>query len=394
VEKARVDKMLSHEEIAKLISSVGCGIGKEEFDVSKCRYGKIIIMTDADVDGSHIRTLLLTFLFRHMRPLMESGKVFVAQPPLYQVKRGKQLEYLLDDRVLNKKLAELGLAGTALLVRVEGTSERIIDGDLLRSLVSQLDALEAQIRVLSRRGIHFEAFLREHRDPKRGLPKVLATIHRPGEAMPERHYLSDEAAVAELQIRESGAHGPVEVMEARHVLFLSSDDATADGETDLPAHRMVRYQLPECRVLDEIISAIETFAIPITDLFLKREELVTGEMPPAKFVLRAESGELIDLDNLAAVAPGVRDLGRKGLAVKRFKGLGEMNADELWETTMDREKRTLLRVVISDDMGDIEQADLDSREADRIFRLLMGDNVEDRRRFIEENAVNVKNLDV
>ncbi len=147
-------------------------------------------------------------------------------------------------------------------------------------------------------------------------------------------------------------------------------------------------------MLDEIIARIESFGLSIDDLFLKREELVTGELPPAKFVLRDRDGNLVELDNLAAVAPGVRDIGREGLAIKRFKGLGEMNADELWETTMDRSHRTLLRVVISDDMNDLEQVDLDAREADRIFRLLMGDNVEERRRFIEENALNVKNLDI
>jgi DNA gyrase subunit B len=391
VEKARVDKMLAHEEITKLISAVGCGIGKEEFDLSKCRYGKIIIMTDADVDGSHIRTLLLTFLFRHMRPLMEGGRIFVAQPPLYQVKKGKSVEYVLDDRVLNRKLAELGLVGTGLLVRESGRAERVIEGGPLRALVNQLDALEGQTRILARRGISFAELVRNNRSPKHGLPKILACIYRPGESEPRREYLYDEQGMAELGRRESGEHGVVEVMEARHVLLSQSDNG---GEVDLPAHRIVRYQLPECRVLDGVLAVIESSGLSVDDLFMIREELVTGELPPAKFLLRDANGELTDLDNLLAVAPGVRDLGRKGLGIKRFKGLGEMNSDELWETTMDREKRTLLRVIISDDMNDLEQADLDAREADRIFRLLMGDNVEDRRRFIEDNAVNVKNLDV
>jgi DNA gyrase subunit B len=391
VEKARVDKMLAHEEITKLISAVGCGIGKEEFDLSKCRYGKIIIMTDADVDGSHIRTLLLTFLFRHMRPLMEGGRIFVAQPPLYQVKKGKSVEYVLDDRVLNRKLAELGLVGTGLLVRESGRAERVIEGGPLRALVNQLDALEGQTRVLARRGISFAELVRNNRSSKHGLPKILACIYRPGEPEPHREYLYDEPGMAELGRRESGEHGVVEVMEARHVLLSQSDNG---GEVDLPAHRIVRYQLPECRVLDGVLAVIESSGLSVDDLFMIREELVTGELPPAKFLLRDANGELTDLDNLLAVAPGVRDLGRKGLGIKRFKGLGEMNSDELWETTMDREKRTLLRVIISDDMNDLEQADLDAREADRIFRLLMGDNVEDRRRFIEDNAVNVKNLDV
>ncbi|MGB2986962.1 MAG: DNA gyrase subunit B [Phycisphaerae bacterium] len=394
VEKARIDKMLSHDEITKLISSVGCGIGKEEFDVSKFRYGKLVIMTDADVDGSHIRTLLLTFLFRHMRPLIEAGHVYIAQPPLYQVKKGKHIEYLLDDRVLNRKLAELGLAGTSLLVREEGRDEKVIEGQNLRMLVTQLDGLDTQIRVLARRGLQFRGLVHNHRDAERGLPKMLVYIHRPGHESPERKYLYSEADLTELRERESDEHGDVEVMEARHVLLAQADNGRGNGEADLPEHRIVRYQLAECRVLDEIIAKIESFGLSTDDLFLKREELITGELPPAKFVLRQEDGKLIELDNLAVVAPGIRDLGRAGLAIKRFKGLGEMNAEELWETTMDRSERTLLRVVISEDMTDLEQADLDAREADRIFRLLMGDNVEERRRFIEENAVNVKNLDI
>ncbi|MEK7757137.1 MAG: toprim domain-containing protein, partial [Planctomycetota bacterium] len=295
VEKARVDKMLAHDEITKLISAVGCGIGKEEFDLSKCRYGKIIIMTDADVDGSHIRTLLLTFLFRHMRPLMEAGKIFVAQPPLYQVKKSKNVEYVLDDRTLNRKLAELGLVGTALLVRQEGRGERIIEGEPLRALVTQLDTLEAQTRVLARRGIAFADLVHRHRHPKHGLPKILACICRPNETEPHREYLYDEQGLAELRRKESGEGGMVEVMEARHVLLSHSDNG---GEADLPTHRIVRYQLPECRALDAVLASIESSGLSVDDLFLVREELVTGELPPAKFLLRDGSGELTELDNL------------------------------------------------------------------------------------------------
>ncbi len=394
VEKARIDKMLAHEEITKLISAVGCSIGKEEFDSSKCRYGRIIIMTDADVDGSHIRTLLLTFLFRHMRPLVENGRIYVAQPPLYQVKKGKHVEYVLDDRALNEKLAELGIVGAALIVRPKGGDESIIEGDGLRELCGHLDALDAQSKVLARRGIGLGALIRHERHSGHGLPKMLACVYRPDQESPERIYLYTEEDLAALRERESGVHGEAEVMEARHVLLAQAENGRGNNDADLPPHRIVRYELAECRALDETIARIEAFGLPIDDLFLQREELVTGELPPAKYLLRQESGDLVELDNLAAVAPGVRDLGRAGLAIKRFKGLGEMNADELWETTMDARHRTLLRVVISEDMEDLEQANLDAREADRIFRLLMGDNVEQRRRFIEDNAANVKNLDI
>ncbi len=396
VEKARIDKMLSHDEITKLISAVGCGIGKEEFDSSKCRYGKLIIMTDADVDGSHIRTLLLTFLFRHMRPLVEEGRIYVAQPPLYQVKKSKHLEYVLDDRLLNEKLANLGLQGTVLIVRDEQGVERVIEGAGLRSLIDQLDALEAQTRILARRGIAFKDLVLRFRHAERGLPKMLVYVHRPGEDKAERRFVRDEEELAELRDCESGEQGKVEIVEAGHVLSAGNgrDRGDGNGDADLPAHRIVRYQLAECRLLDEILAHIESHGLSVGDLFLVREELVTGELPPARFMLRTAEEKQIELDNLLMVAPGVRDVGREGLAIKRFKGLGEMNADELWETTMDPEARTLRRVVISEDMSDMEQADLDAREADRIFRLLMGENVEQRRQFIEDNATNVKNLDV
>jgi len=397
VEKARIDKMLSHDEITKMISSIGCGIGEDEFNVDKCRYGKIIIMTDADVDGSHIRTLLLTFLFRHMRPLLEAGKIYVAQPPLYQVKKGKQIEYLLDDRVLNQKLAEIGLQGTSLLVCEEGKGPRAVDADSLASLIEDLDQLEAQSRVLSRRGLSFFELVSEHRDPQKGLPKLLVNVIRPG-AAPERLYLADDEALEAMKKDESRDGVTVEVVEARHALLAESENGNGstngNGEGALPPYRIVRSQLPECRILDEILAHIEQLGLTVDDLFLKREELVTGELPLAKFILKPSDGDPVEVDNLRQVASAIRDMGRKGLAIKRFKGLGEMNSEELWETTMNKDARTLLRVVVSEDMDDLEQSDLDGREADRIFRLLMGDNVEDRRRFIEDNAVNVKNLDV
>jgi DNA gyrase subunit B len=259
--------------------------------------------------------------------------------------------------------------------------------------VAQLDALEVQARVLARRGIAFEHLVRNLRSADHGLPKMLVFIHRSGEEAPEEHYLYTEDDLEQLRAREAAVHGELEVTEARHVLLAQAEQAK-NGDGDLPDHRMVRYPLAECRVLDDIIAKIESFGVPIDDLFLEREELVTGELPPAKYLLREADGGEMDLDNLKGVAPGVRDLGREGLVIKRFKGLGEMNADELWETTMDPAIRTLMRVVISDDMADLEQADLDAREADRIFRLLMGENVEQRRRFIEDNATNVKNLDI
>ena len=249
--------------------------------------------------------------------------------------------------------------------------------------MTQLDGLDAQRRVLARRGIRFEELVHGHRDPQRGLPKMLVCIHRPGQETAERRYLYDEQDLARLRAEESGQHGEVEIVEARHVLLAATDNGRGNGESDLPEHRVVRYQLAECRVIDGIIEKIESFGLSVDDLFLEREELVTGELPPAKFVLREKDGKLVELDNLAALGPGVRDLGRTGLAIKRFKGLGEMNPDQLWRATMDPATRTIYKVFIEDGM-----------QADELLTTLMGQEVEPRRKFIEDHALEAANLDV
>ncbi|MEE9297232.1 MAG: toprim domain-containing protein, partial [Phycisphaerae bacterium] len=393
VEKARVDKMLSHEEITKIISAVGCGIGQEDFDLSKRRYGKIIIMTDADVDGSHIRTLLLTFLFRHMRPLIEDGRVFVAQPPLYQVKRGKRVDYLLNDRALNSQLSELGLVDTRLRVRQDG-SERIIDGEELARLTQTLDGIEDQARVLNRRGVELREVLQDHYDADLGPPTILALVHLASADKPERRFFHSDEALMKFRDAEAARHGPIEVVESRH-MEVAERGANGNGkEEGGSAHRIVRIELAECRILAEHVRVIQSLGLSPDDYFMERVENVAGELPPAMFLLQHGDREPMEVSNLAQVARGIRQLGGEGLAIKRYKGLGEMNADELWETTMDRSKRTLLRVIVSADMDDPEQIDLDAREADRIFRVLMGDNVEARRQFIDENALYVRNLDV
>jgi DNA gyrase subunit B len=388
VEKARVDKMLSHDEITKIISAVGCGIGKDDFDVEKRRYGKIIIMTDADIDGSHIRTLLLTFLFRHMRPLVDGGFIFVAQPPLYQVKKGKRIEYLLNDRDLNTRLSSLGLDETTLLVRKDD-GERRIEGEALARLMKVLEAIEAQERVLGRRGVSLKDVLVTHRDASGAAPTIMAFVHRVGDDTPERWFFADEDALLSFKDEEVARHGPVEIVEASHVLARVEDEDDEIGE-----HRIVRHELGECRNLVALVRRLVEIGLTADELFLQRAENVAGELPPAQFVLRHGENDPVELDNLSEVAQGIRDIGSGGLGIKRYKGLGEMNAEELWETTMDRGNRTLMRVRVTEDEEDAEQLDLDAREADRIFRVLMGDNVEQRRQFIEENAIHVKNLDI
>ncbi len=358
VEKARLHKILAHNEIVEIIKALGTGIGTEEFDISKLRYGRIILMTDADVDGSHIRTLLLTFLFRHLRPLIEAGHVYIAQPPLYQLKKGKQVEYVIDDASLNRRLGELGREGTALEIRRGGdTPPRILEGNELSSLVALLERIDANGRVLGRRGILLRDFV-ERYWPSGSLPTIRALFQG------QDHYFATEEEF--------------EVFERQH---------GADGEN------VVRSDLSEAKSLADAFRNLDDYGCSPDDLFLKREEQVTGELTDAVFILRHGS-DLTELHNLSEVAGGVRNIGGRGWEVKRFKGLGEMNKEELWETTMDPANRVLRKVVVGETDSDIEQADLDAAEADRIFSILMGENVELRRDFIERNAVNVKNLDV
>ena len=384
VEKARIDKMLSHDEIKTLIVALGCGIGTDEFDVTKRRYGKIILMCDADVDGSHIRTLLLTFLFRHMRPLIDGGYVYVAQPPLFQLKKSKRQEYVLNEGVLNRKLTEWGLDGTSLVL--VGDRDRERNGDELAELYRSLEKIETQGRILQRRGIDMQALINRHRDENGKLPTYRAVVYRPEETTPTEYFGYSDEEFERLVNEEQQHLGEVAVIEAGTGLSMG-------GNGDAPAHRVVRSELSECRVLEKIISQLETHGLTMEDYFAERIEQVDGTLPPARFLLR-RGDKTIELDNLAHLIEEVRNLGGTGVELKRFKGLGEMNGEELWDTTMNPDKRGLLRVVVSDEAEDPEQLELDAQEASRIFAILMGDDVEARRQFIEENAEHVKNLDV
>jgi DNA gyrase subunit B len=358
VEKARLHKILAHDEIVEIIKALGTGIGREDFDLSKLRYGKIIVMTDADVDGSHIRTLLLTFLFRHLRPLIDNGKVFIAQPPLYQLAKGKQKQYLLDDPQLNSRLTELGLQNCRLEIRRPDQPVQTLTGDRLRELITLLERIDTHARVLSRRGILFKPFVQNHyRDGR--LPQIQVQL-----ADEDRFfYTADEYE----QFRLSELEGDAVV---------------------------VKYELNESPALVKCFGQLADFGCHHDDLFLLREELVTGDLSDSIFVLLSDQKSPRELNNLSEVPEGVRSIGVHGWELRRFKGLGEMNKEELWETTMDPENRILREVIVSETSGDVEQADIDAVEAERIFSILMGENVELRRDFIETNAVNVKNLDV
>ncbi len=360
VEKVRLHKVLSHEEIVEIIKALGTGIGDEEFDVTKLRYGKVILMTDADVDGSHIRTLLLTFLFRHLRPLIELGRIFIAQPPLYQLARGKKAEYVLDDSALSGKLEQLGREGTTLEIRRTDQPVESLAGEKLQELLDLIKAIQQNQRILGRRGIDLRRFIDDHYIDAR-LPRYRATW---GD---QERYFANEQELESFQ-RELATKGQT------------------PGWTELA----------ETVALEHSLLELADFNCTVDDLFLQRQELITGEMSDALFVLRHGDGDPIELPNLLALPDGVQNIGGRGWEIKRFKGLGEMNKDELWHTTMDPSNRVLRKVVIGAGSAeaDPEQASIDSAEADRIFSILMGEDVESRKQFIETNAIHVKSLDV
>ncbi len=370
VEKARLDKILNFKEIQTIISAMGCGIGDDEFDLTKRRYNKVIIMTDADVDGSHIRTLLLTFFFRHMKPLITGGHIFIAQPPLYLVTRKKHREYVRDERQMHSTLVKLGLEGATLEIRDTTVRPHEVitsfTGGKLRELVDLLDDLADKIHILHRRGLEF-SMLMDNRTKEGKLPT---------------HWIVMNGRNLFFASREE-----YDTFLARRADKLVDEEEDGDAQADEGKRTTLRRvrkrsELHEVRDIEKIISKLKQLGISIEDYFFHREESVTGELAPAKYVLLNEE-ETVELDNVAGIASGIRNLGSRGIEIKRFKGLGEMNAEQLWETTMDPQRRVLKRVLAEE-----------SEEAEHMFSLLMGDNVERRREFIEENALSVKNLDV
>lgn len=358
VERARLEKMLAHEEIRTIISALGTGIGTDEFSIEKCRYGKIILMTDADIDGAHIRTLLLTFFFRQMRQLFDKEMIYIAQPPLYEVrvKGKKKPNYVLSEGEMHKRLINRGLEGTELAVRNggKGTKERKVSDKELAELVKLLADVERSIGVLSRRGIDFKDFVAENYDGGE-LPTFRIRIEGTDEFFCDRDKY--EKRLEELKVAGEG-----------------------NGEIE---EAVVAEELHEVGRINEIAEKLRVkYKLDLRDFLLKVEKTVSGEAAETKFQLR-NGDDTYEIASLGGICGGIRQIGGKGVDIKRFKGLGEMNADQLWETTMNPQTRTLLSVKL-DDAG----------EADRLFSILMGDDVEKRRNFIREHALEVQNLDV
>jgi DNA gyrase subunit B len=352
VEKARLEKLLQNKEIASLIAAIGVDIG-DEVDTSKVRYGKVIILTDADVDGQHIRTLLLTFFFRQMRKLIESGNIFVARPPLYKVTQKKNVRFIKTAEEMTGELNKRGLDGTRLVV-----GDSAIEGERLLSLMETLDKLEASLIVLERRGVTLPAFITQAKD------NVLPTWHV--KVGPTERWFHTAEEVNAFRQSESQRLG-------RDLVVDDSDEARAQEDVEM---RFVADEFHEVRAINRALAKLAEYGFKPGDLI--PAERIAGREPAVRYVM--EHGDAHKpLAHLRDLVNEVRAIGEKGLTVTRFKGLGEMDPDELWETTLDPAKRTLLRVTL-----------VDAQTANDLFRTLMGEEVEDRRNFIFEKGINVK----
>jgi len=357
VEKARLDKVLNNDEIRTMITAIGTGIGSDDFDIEKARYHKIIIMTDADVDGAHIRTLLLTFFYRQMTQLIEHGYVYIAQPPLYKVTRRKREEYVESDDHLTQILLDLGADGLQ-LETPDGT--HLLNTKELRELLENLVKIEGISDKLRRRGVLLEEYLK-HRNAETGaFPGYHAMIDGV-DGEPESRYAFDDTELQAIITEADQKLGGAEV-------------ETEDAEEIAPGSHSVRYkELPVAKQLAAIITKLSETGFRV-------EQLIDNEEPQLQL---DDKGTKIPATSLMMLLTHIRDLGKKGMSIQRYKGLGEMNPQQLWETTLDPAERRLTKVVLEDAV-----------KADEMFTILMGDEVPPRRQFIEDNALNVTNLDI
>ena len=387
VEKAREDQFLKNNEIQAMITAIGAGIGKPKedgngkdegrFDITKLRYGRIIIMTDADVDGSHIRTLLLTFFFRQMTELVRAGKIYIAQPPLYQIKRKKREEYVDDDVQLNKILISLGAED----VRLKNLADsKEITAAQLKDILESLEKLAKLSESIRRHGGDFEAYLAA-RDAKSGkLPAYLVKVREGNDETV--HYFHDEKEVRKFHEENTDLNLFDTEAQQQELLPLGAPAKTngsSTGSVSGVRRRGKLVELHESATIQKIITELTRKGLKVDHYAASDHpifELIEGE---------GDKGVSHPLFSIPEILHKILEIGRRGVQIKRFKGLGEMNAKELFSTTMDPEKRKLLKVDLNDD---------NAVDADKMFTILMGDVVEPRRQFIEDNALNVRNLDV
>lgn len=360
VEKARLEKVLQNTEVGTMIAALGCGIGKEGFNLEKLRYHKIIIMTDADVDGSHIRTLLLTFFYRHMPALVENNFIYIAQPPLYRVSRKKTSRYIHSEREMDNYLLELGLSDIKMKIAGKQT---FLSQEEMKQLAETILEVESFIQRIERKGIPFREFL-SLKNGEGQLPRYHVTM-------------TDEVRFAYSQSELiSLRHTEEESQRKRHDETLASipnEEITDAMRTFKPA-RLHFVELYEEEEVDTIKTHLDSYGVSIERYLIANGPLVE---------IHEDDGKVNTFHTLKETIEFLRHNGRKGIEIQRYKGLGEMNADQLWETTMDPVKRTLLKVTLPDMIA-----------ADHMFAMLMGEDVPPRRAFIEKHALSVNNLDI
>jgi DNA gyrase subunit B len=367
VEKARLDKVLANDEIRTIISALGCGVG-QEFDVSKIRYHKIIIMCDADVDGSHIRTLILTFFYKQMKQLLEKGHIFIAQPPLYKIKRGKREEYIQTEGQMNSILLELGSEG----FKLTRTKDKHTYTDTqLKSMLSTLVELEDLTGGLRKKGVNVSKYLISIHPKTKKLPIYMVKVDGKHQFV----YNDDELAkFVEDENNESSAED-----EPKENGKTGGKDTSLGKGIDL-------LEIYEAEEIEKLLKELEKIGLSAEDYEPGDSEIIRGakgkDKAKAPFKLEGEE-ESFEFGSLRDILEHIRETGKKGMSIQRYKGLGEMNPQQLWDTTMDPDKRTLLKVTMEDAV-----------EADEIFTILMGDAVEPRREFIEKHAPEVRFLDI
>ncbi|HOW87711.1 MAG TPA: DNA topoisomerase (ATP-hydrolyzing) subunit B [Candidatus Omnitrophota bacterium] len=380
VEKARIDKVLSNEEIRTIITALGTGI-EEEFTLEKLRYFKIILMCDADVDGSHIRTLLLTFFYRKMKKLIENGHIYIAQPPLYKMKRGKEEQYVQTEEQMNNMLLDFGLEGVLVKkIGVKGTIEK----KELRDLMDLVQAMEDLERSLARKGILWHRFM-EAQDKKKGFPLYLVRVLDKNtetflySEKEVEDFLKDLEKEREKRRKEEERAEKAEAKEAGKKEEKKpakkgkekEEAAEEEEEKTAPLHDLV--EIFEAKEFEKAKKRLEKYGFGFDD-FEDGEEM--------RFEV-ALGKKKMETKALRDVLAHIKANGKEGMALQRYKGLGEMNPEQLWQTTMNPETRTVLKVTLDDAV-----------EADEIFTVLMGDAVEPRRAFIERHAKAVRNLDI
>jgi DNA gyrase subunit B len=399
VEKARYDKMLGHEEIRAMITALGCGIGKDDFDASKLRYGKLILMTDADVDGSHIRTLLLTFFFRHMTELIKRGHVYIAQPPLYRIKKGKFEQYIKDDREYVSVMVKRASDGMVIRYGKDGGK---LEGAALTKFMGQLndylgffDKVQKRLRNEDVTKAFAELFAQEGKDSARRVdfesPAKLEAMRERLAGMQKTYQFKN---VGDVVLDEEHRSYSVSYTDAQGAVR-AIDWALASAPESrqmLGKHAQIKEQLVAPFFIEY---AVKTKAEAAVEAAEEAEEIASEEgvaetAPAPGTVAETKPGKRakvshdpVEKQTAREVFEYVIEQGRKEYQVQRYKGLGEMTAPQLWETTMDPERRTLLQVKLEDIAA-----------CEEIFTTLMGEDVESRRRFIEENALDVKNLDI